>query len=145
MSKQTILLGTSANDGTGSTLRVGGDMINDNFTELYAQVIVGKKTYKALLTQAGTAAPTAVIIQNQFTNLLLEYGDVGQYKITSLSNEFTVGKTFALISGVGYNGDTFTAKVDTFSADTIIITTFKVGITSDDVLNATSILIEVYP
>jgi hypothetical protein len=145
MAKQVINIGTSANDGTGSTLRVGGDMINDNFTELYSQVTAGKKTYKALLSQSGTDAPMAVIIQNQFTNLLLGYDDVGQYKITSLSNEFTVGKTFALISGVGYNGDTFTAKVDTFSANTIIITTFKAGITIDDVLNATSILIEVYP
>jgi len=36
MAKQTISLGTTANDGTGSSLRVGGDMINDNFTEVYA-------------------------------------------------------------------------------------------------------------
>lgn len=35
MAKQTINLGTVAGDGTGDTLRVGGDKINDNFTELY--------------------------------------------------------------------------------------------------------------
>lgn len=35
MAKQTINLGTTPNDGTGTTLRVGGDMINNNFTELY--------------------------------------------------------------------------------------------------------------
>ena len=35
MAKQTINLGTSANDGTGDTLRQGGDKVNDNFTEIY--------------------------------------------------------------------------------------------------------------
>ena len=35
MAKQTIFLGTTSNDGTGTKLRAGGDMINDNFNELY--------------------------------------------------------------------------------------------------------------
>ena len=35
MAKQTINIGTSANDGTGSTLRAAFDITNDNFTELY--------------------------------------------------------------------------------------------------------------
>ena len=36
MAKQTLGLGTSANDNTGDTLRAGGDKINDNFNEIYA-------------------------------------------------------------------------------------------------------------
>jgi len=36
MAKQTINIGSSANDGNGSTLRAGGDLINDNFNEIYA-------------------------------------------------------------------------------------------------------------
>ena len=35
MAKQTINLGTVANDNTGDELRVGGDKINDNFDEIY--------------------------------------------------------------------------------------------------------------
>ena len=35
MAKQTINIGTVPNDGTGTPLRDGGDLINDNFTELY--------------------------------------------------------------------------------------------------------------
>lgn len=34
--KQTINLGTAANDKTGTKLRAAGKMINDNFDELYA-------------------------------------------------------------------------------------------------------------
>jgi hypothetical protein len=35
MGQQTIGLGTADNDGTGDSLKVGGDKINDNFDELY--------------------------------------------------------------------------------------------------------------
>lgn len=35
MAKQTINIGTSANDGTGDPLRTAFDKVNDNFTELY--------------------------------------------------------------------------------------------------------------
>ena len=36
MAKQTLNKGSSANDGTGDTLRAGAQKINENFTELYA-------------------------------------------------------------------------------------------------------------
>ena len=35
MAFQSIGLGSTADDGTGDTIRVGGDKINDNFTEIY--------------------------------------------------------------------------------------------------------------
>lgn len=36
MARQTINIGTTANDGSGTELRTGGVMINENFIELYA-------------------------------------------------------------------------------------------------------------
>jgi plastocyanin len=38
MAKQLIGIGTSANDGTGDTLRTGGDKVNDNFNEVYSAI-----------------------------------------------------------------------------------------------------------
>lgn len=38
MAKQAINLGISPNDGTGDTIRSGGDKINDNFNEVYASI-----------------------------------------------------------------------------------------------------------
>jgi len=38
MAKQVIGIGSTAGDNTGDTLRVGGDKINDNFTELYGAI-----------------------------------------------------------------------------------------------------------
>ena len=40
MAKQTILIGTAPNDGTGDTLRAGMDKVNDNFTELINKMAV---------------------------------------------------------------------------------------------------------
>jgi hypothetical protein len=39
MARQNIGIGAAPNDGTGDTLRVGGDKINDNFIELYLEQI----------------------------------------------------------------------------------------------------------
>ena len=41
MAFQSIGLGSTADDGTGDTIRVGGDKINDNFTEIYTLLGTG--------------------------------------------------------------------------------------------------------
>ncbi len=38
MAKQSLGLGSSANDNTGDTLRAGGDKIHDNFNEIYTAI-----------------------------------------------------------------------------------------------------------
>ena len=38
MAKQVVNIGNSANDGAGDPLRTAFDKINDNFTELYAEL-----------------------------------------------------------------------------------------------------------
>ena len=54
MAIQTIGLGTVADDGTGDTLRIAGDKINDNFNEVYT--ILGDGS--TLTAPAPTASPT---------------------------------------------------------------------------------------
>ena len=56
MAKQSIGLGTTANDGTGDTLRAGGDKVNDNFTELY----------NALGNGTTIAANTGTLVSNAY-------------------------------------------------------------------------------
>ena len=75
MAKQTINIGSTANDGTGSTLRVGGDIINDNFNEIYTAFGDGS-TLTAPLTAAGTATLTNKTIDldaNTVTGTLAEF------------------------------------------------------------------------
>ena len=38
MAYQKVGIGSSANDGTGDTLRVGADKINENFEDLFAKI-----------------------------------------------------------------------------------------------------------
>ena len=38
MAKQIIGIGSVADDGTGSSLRAGGDIINDNFSEIFNEI-----------------------------------------------------------------------------------------------------------
>lgn len=38
MAQQTVNIGAAANDGTGTTLRAGGQIINENFSELYGKL-----------------------------------------------------------------------------------------------------------
>jgi hypothetical protein len=65
MAKQTINIGTVANDGTGSTLRAGGDLINDNFTEIYD--VLGWGNY-----QDGETTPATQTINTTPSKLLID-------------------------------------------------------------------------
>src|SRR5210317_1464145 len=52
MAKQTINIGTVADDGTGSTIRAGGDIANDNFNELYTKLGDGTTLYSLTFPNA---------------------------------------------------------------------------------------------
>ena len=62
MAYQSIGLGSSANDGTGDTLRAGGDKINDNFVELYTLLGTGSALTSGLSATATVVTLTAPVI-----------------------------------------------------------------------------------
>jgi len=64
MPQQAINLGTTPNDGTGTSIRVGGDFINDNFTELYS--VSGWAYY-----QDGLSTPT-ITVTTAFTQITID-------------------------------------------------------------------------
>lgn len=64
MAQQTINIGATPNDGTGDKLRIAGDKINDNFTELYAEV-AGKLDDSQLDTDTSLAANSDAKIATQ--------------------------------------------------------------------------------
>ena len=53
MAKQTIGIGTNANDGTGDPIRIAFGKTNDNFTEVYAD---GFTSYARLANEFKTSA-----------------------------------------------------------------------------------------
>ena len=102
--------------------------------------VAGYKTYTALLTQAGTAAPVATILQNTTSETFTwTRQSAGNYTITASSSLFTVDKTIVFLNGgsAENNHDIAWGRV----SDTVInLNTHN----SDGKLTAGSIEIRVY-
>jgi len=86
MTKQVLNKGSSANDGTGDTLRVGADKINDNFDELYA--ILGGNS----LTDAVKFSATGVEFEGDSDNA---------HETTLVAENPTADRTISLPNATG--------------------------------------------
>ncbi len=84
MAKQTIAIGSTPNDGTGSTIRAGGDLINDNFNEIYTAFGDGTNLNAGVITgkQEGTNFSNSIMIGHSVTGTL-----------SSAQENVAVGKT----------------------------------------------------
>tara|TARA_B100001250_G_scaffold386102_1_gene382337 strand:- start:4765 stop:5991 length:1227 start_codon:yes stop_codon:yes gene_type:complete len=65
MAKQGLNIGTTSNDNTGDTLRVGGDKINDNFNEIYSALGNG-----TTLTVSTTNPASGQVLRYNGTNFI---------------------------------------------------------------------------
>lgn len=83
MAKQTINIGSTPNDGQGSTIRVGGDIINDNFNEIYTAFGDGSNLSSGFITgkQEGTNFSNSIMVGHSTTGTL-----------SSAENNVAVGK-----------------------------------------------------
>ena len=99
MAYQSIGIGSSANDGTGDTLRVGADKVNDNFVELYTKLGNGS-TLSNLTFPTGTDTIVGRATTDTLTNKTLTAPT-----ITSITN----GGTVTIPSGA----DTLVARTST--------------------------------
>ena len=61
MAKQTVGIGSSANDGTGDTLRAGADKINDNFNEIYNYLGDGSSLSATAFTLVDESSTESVV------------------------------------------------------------------------------------
>lgn len=103
----------------------------------------GSKKYVALLTQTGTAAPTATVLDNTLGGTLVwTYDSVGTY-IGTLTGAFTLDKTSVLISGV-YKGSVSGLR-KTNNTVQITTTATSTNTEANALLDSTTIEIKVYP
>ena len=75
MAKQSLNLGTVADDGTGTTIRAGGDLINDNFNEIYGILGDGTTLYSLTFPNA-TDTVVGRATTDTLTNKTLDSGIV---------------------------------------------------------------------
>jgi hypothetical protein len=114
-------------------------------------LLLGYRSYTALLTQSGTDAPVATVLENTLGEISFSYTNPGVYKIES-DGLFTVGKTWTSSSLVndGANGVYQQVIVEAsntsgaFLPDEIILRTYGGDFNGDGLLNSTPIEIRVY-
>jgi len=95
MAYQAVGIGSSANDGTGDTLRVGIDKVNDNFVELYTALGAGSTTALKVVTTGASAGqalvydsgnarfqPGSVAISATISTLTFEGGTADSFETT---------------------------------------------------------------
>ena len=108
MAKQTINIGSSANDGTGTTIRAGGDLINDNFNEIYTEL--GDGSTLAISSKSQTLSNKAIAIgSNTVTGTLFRVVDE-----SSTESTIDVGERLAITGG--------TNLTSTVSGDSVNLT-----------------------
>jgi len=97
MAKQTINIGSSADDGTGTTIRAGGDLINDNFNEIYTELGNGSALAIASKTQTLTNK-TINGPDNTLTNIA--NASLANSNVTIGSTAVNLGATATTFSGI---------------------------------------------
>ena len=76
MALQSINIGTAANDGTGDNLRVGGDKINDNFSEIYTAFGNGSSLSSLAVTALNGATANELVTVGATTTELDAEGNL---------------------------------------------------------------------
>ena len=118
MAKQTINIGTTADDGTGSTIRAGGDLINDNFNEIYTELGDGSALAIASKTQTLTNK-TINGPDNTLTNITngsLVNSSFTLVDESSTAATISLGETLKITGGTNLttaiSGDTLTSTLN---------------------------------
>ena len=141
MAKQSINIGTIPNDGTGTTLRDGGDLINDNFNEIYGAIGDGSSitltsTPTELNLLSGVTALVTISSSDVFTNKSISgstntLSNIGNSSLTNSSITITgddsSAQSISLGGGILFTGGSgITTSVSgneiTFATDGSIVT-----------------------
>jgi hypothetical protein len=110
--------------------------------------INGVKVYRALLTQSGTDAPVATVLENSLGGVpVWSYIATGSYRLT-LANEFTTGKTMVRFGDENLGGEPpyFTFDIEDSSSSVLWVLNGYYGVGAfDGLMLNKSIEILVYP
>ena len=137
MAKQTIDLGSTPNDGTGTNLRAGGDIINDNFGEIYT--ILGNGTNlsfdlsgitngQALVYNSSTTKLEAGNVSSTFTLA----GDGGSNQTIS------GGDTLTIAGGTGISTSGSATDTINIAIDSTVLTNSSTHTLTNKTINSAS-------
>jgi hypothetical protein len=143
MAKQTINVGTTANDGTGDTLRASFIKVNDNFTEVYnsanPQLIVANYSDGTAVTgtTTETLSQSLLIPANTFSSdgilevlcRMTKTGTAGtsNFKIYKNTSNTLTGATLIGTAGSILSTNLFSQSIRTFRINSNIMTGYTSG------------------
>ena len=102
-------------------------------------LLLNYKSYVALISQTGTAAPTVTILENTIGNISWTRSSVGQY-VGLLTDAFTLDKVVCFNNNIGGNFIISRSSV----SSVLIYTNSFAGTPTDSLLDKTSIEIRIY-
>ena len=138
MAKQTINIGTTADDGTGSTIRAGGDLINDNFNEIYSKLGDGTDLHNLTFPNV-TATVVGRATTDTLTNKTLDgsnntFSNIPGSALTNASftlvDESSTEVTISLGERMGLTGGTNLTTAITGDNINVTLNTTITGLTS---------------
>jgi hypothetical protein len=142
MAKQTLNIGTSANDGTGTNLRSGGTIINDNFNEIYTAIGNGSTI---TFTPSGSITLTNKTISGSNNTL----SNIGNSSLTNSSFSIrddsssaisiSLGGTLKLKSNDGITTTVSQGDTVTISLDSNIVTETSIDTLTNKTLTSPKI------
>jgi hypothetical protein len=139
MAYQSLGLGTTAGDGTGDTIRVGGDKINDNFVELYTLLGTG-----SALSSGISATSTVVTLVTPSILGVASFAD-GSVSAPAITNtgDSNTGIYFSAADTVSVTtGGTKRVDIDSTGLDVTGAITATTSITATTTMQGTTITAE---
>ena len=139
----TAVIWANKSKETSNSGQLEGDLATalTNGAKLFFGYVPSYKVYTALLSQAGSANPTATVLDNTLGTITFARGITGNYSVnlngSPLSTVVNMNKTIVFISAIDVNNFTIFAKGDD-------IITRNAGVSTDSVLSSTSYEIRVY-
>lgn len=134
MTKQSINIGSAANDSTGDPLRTAFTKINANFTELYANV--GSSNYRFSNNTMSTVTGDMNIVPNGTSDVII--GSLNQLNVSATTSSVST-TTGALVvnGGVGIGGALWVGD-DITTAGTLYAGTASFGAIDDTPIGDTT-------
>jgi hypothetical protein len=131
MAKQTINIGSIPNDGTGSTLRDAGDLVNDNFNEIYTAIGDGTTlTSGTFLTTANTET-----VSNKTFNTTNTFPTLSITADDSSAQTISLGGSILFTGGSGIT-TSISGNEITFETDGSIVTETSSDTLTNKTINA---------
>lgn len=147
-----VLIGTGNNDSSGAALQVAGAVSASNGVQPYHVATLGQvnalsrpyKVYTALLSQTGTSAPTATVLENTLGGTIIwTRTGIGTY-VGTLSGVFTANKTAVFFTKTAMGGAQHTSSAYSPTTSTVIIINSSPGGDADIAGDNSAIEIRVY-